>query len=57
MGGYAFIVFGLLIILAPFLPKVLGLIVFILGILTVTVGTFGYSYWVYREEARLEIRD
>lgn len=57
MGGYAFILFGLLIILAPFLPKVLGLIAFILGILTVTVGTFGYSYWVYRQEQNSKIEN
>lgn len=50
VGGYAFILFGLLIILSSFLPKVLGLIAFILGIMIVTVGTFGYSYWVYRQE-------
>ena len=50
MGGYAFILFGILIILTPFLPKTLGFLAFGLGILLVTVGTFGYSYWLYRKE-------
>lgn len=57
MGGYAFILFGLLIFITPLLPKALGLIAFILGILIVTVGTFGYSYWVYRQEQNSKIEN
>lgn len=53
VGGYAFIVFGIFIILTPFLPKTLGFLVFGLGILLVTVGTFGYSYWLYRKEKQI----
>lgn len=52
MGGYAFILFGFLIIISPLLPAALGLMAFILGILIVVIGTFGYSYWVYREEKK-----
>jgi len=54
MGGYVFILFGLLILITPLLPKILGLIAFVSGILIITVGTFGYSYWLYRKEKRIK---
>ena len=50
MGGYAFILFGLLIFITPLLPKIYGLVAFSLGILIAVFGTIGYSYWVYRKE-------
>jgi uncharacterized membrane protein len=50
VGGYAFIVFGLILIVVPFLPAALGLTAFVAGILIVTFGTFVYSYLVYRQE-------
>lgn len=50
MGGYAFILFGLLIILTPILPKALGFAAFFGGVALVIFGTFGYSYWIYRKE-------
>ncbi|MFA5991675.1 MAG: SdpI family protein [Candidatus Doudnabacteria bacterium] len=50
VGGYAFVLFGLLIILSPFLPQTFGLITFIGGAALMVLGTFGYSYWAYRKE-------
>jgi len=55
MGGYAFIIFGFLIFITPFLPRIFGLIAFVSGILIVTVGIFGYSYWLYKQEQRNKI--
>lgn len=57
MGGYAFILFGLLIIITPFLPKMLGLFAFALGVAIAVFGTFGYSYWVYRQESNSKIEN
>ncbi len=50
VGGYAFILFGLMIMLSPFLPQTYGLAVFIGGAVVMLFGTFGYSYWAYRQE-------
>jgi uncharacterized membrane protein len=50
VGGWMFMAFGLLIIISPLLPKVLGLAAFILGIILVVFGTFVYSYLLYRKE-------
>lgn len=55
MGGYAFILFGVLVIATPFLPKTLGFIAFALGILIAVLGTIGYSYWAYRREQKSKI--
>ncbi len=52
MGGYMFILFGLLIMVSPLLPKTLGLIAFILGVVLVVFGTMVYSYLVYRKEQK-----
>ncbi len=50
VGGYFFMVLGLLIIITPFLPRIWGAVAFGLGIGLAVVGTFGYSYWLYRKE-------
>ncbi|MEI6288401.1 MAG: SdpI family protein [bacterium] len=50
VGGYLFMFLGLCIIVAPWLPIILATIIFIIGILSATVGTFCYSYWLYRQE-------
>jgi len=50
MGGYMFVIFGLLIIVTPLLPQTYGLIAFGLGIFLVIFATLFYSYWVYRKE-------
>lgn len=50
VGGYLFIIFGLLIITTPLLPRLAGLIAFITGVALAVGGTFGYSYWIYKKE-------
>lgn len=49
-GGYMFIIFGILIMISPFLNEKLGIITFLFGIVLVTVGTFLYSYIMYKQE-------
>lgn len=51
-GGWFFIIFGILIILTPYLPMALGFIAFILGLVMVVLGTAIYSYLVYRQEKK-----
>lgn len=53
MGGFMFVIFGLLIIAAPYLGKTLGLMAFILGVALAVFSTFGYSYWIYRKERQV----
>lgn len=50
VGGYLFVIFGLLIITTPLLPRLLGLVAFITGVTLAVGGTFGYSYWIYTKE-------
>ncbi|MBU1038955.1 SdpI family protein [Patescibacteria group bacterium] len=52
VGGWMFIIFGLVIILAPNLPANLALYVFISGALLTTLGTFAYSYFAWRQEKK-----
>jgi len=52
MGGVLFIIFGLAIMIAPFLPQTLAMILFIGWAIALIAGTFGYSYWLYREEKK-----
>ncbi|MFA6422110.1 MAG: SdpI family protein [Candidatus Buchananbacteria bacterium] len=52
VGGWFFIIFGLLIIITPYLPILLGTITFISGVALVLVGTMLYSYIVYRQEKK-----
>ncbi len=49
-GGKAMMLFGLLIIITPLLPKVFGIIVFAAGIIMVSFGSIIYSYILYRKE-------
>lgn len=49
-GGRAFIVFGLIIITAPYLNVVLATVIFLLGTFLVVFGTMIYSYLLYRKE-------
>lgn len=48
-GGKMFILSGVLIGLSPFLPDNLVLINFIFAILIVSLGTFAYSYFIYKK--------
>jgi len=50
LGGYAFILFGILIMISGFLPPILNAIAFILGISLIIFVTFIYSYIIYRKE-------
>lgn len=49
-GGYAFIVFGLLIIISPYLGKTWGLIAFVGGAVVAVLGTIVYSYLAHKYE-------
>jgi uncharacterized membrane protein len=55
LGGWMFIIFGLLIILSPFLPKTLGIAAFVLGTVLIIFGTTVYSYLLYRKEQNQKI--
>jgi uncharacterized membrane protein len=50
VGGYAFIIFGILIMISPWLGPSLGMAAFIAGILIVSVGTMMYSFFLYQRE-------
>ena len=52
MGGYFFIIFGIIIIACNFLPELLSMILFILGILLIIIGTTVYSYVIYSNEKK-----
>lgn len=54
-GGWSMVLCGILIILSPLFPKSLGLPIFFLGILMVTIGTGIYSYIIYRKEQQPNI--
>jgi uncharacterized membrane protein len=49
-GGVAFIIFGIILMLVPLLPKIVGIALFVVGILLIVLGTFVYSYLLYRKE-------
>lgn len=49
-GRWLFIVFGICLILMPYLPETWAIVIFILGILILLLGSFGYSYWLYYQE-------
>ncbi len=51
-GGYAFVIFGLMLILIPYLGKTLGLVAFISGLALLVFGTTAYSYLIYRREQK-----
>ncbi len=55
VGGWFFIIFGVIIILAPNLQPDLALYVFIGGALLATLGSFVYSYFVWRQEKKNNI--
>lgn len=54
LGGILFIIFGLVIMIAPFLPETFALIIFIGWTAALIFGTFGYSYWLYRKELKIK---
>lgn len=52
VGGWLFVLLGCCIIVAPFLPEILALIVFITGAAIAVIGSFLYSYLVFRQEKK-----
>ncbi|MDD4353019.1 MAG: SdpI family protein [Candidatus Nanoarchaeia archaeon] len=56
IGGYFFMVFGIILIICNFLPEILSMILFILGILLIIIGTTVYSYVIYYNESNKKKR-
>jgi uncharacterized membrane protein len=56
MGGYFFILFGLTIIISPFLNPTLGISIFIGGAIITTLGTMIYSYICFRQDNKKNLR-
>jgi len=52
LGGWLFMIFGLIIIIAPYLPEPLSMGLFFLGALALILGTTVYSYLIYRQEQK-----
>ena len=52
VGGQLFSVFGLIIIITPYLPMKIGVRLFIIGIALMIFGTFIYSYIAHRAEQK-----
>jgi uncharacterized membrane protein len=56
-GGRAFVLFGLIMIITPFLPKAAALPLFIAGIALLVFGTFIYSYVLYKKEQKKKLSE
>jgi len=52
LGGLLFIIFGAILIVLPFLPESLALAIFLSWIVVFIAGTFGYSWWLYKQEKK-----
>ncbi|MDO8669503.1 MAG: SdpI family protein [Candidatus Buchananbacteria bacterium] len=52
VGGWLFIAVGIVMLLMPLLPKWLALPIFIIAIGFATLGSFVYSYFLYRTEKK-----
>ena len=52
VGGVLFVIFGLCLIAAPFLGKIVGSVLLVAGIIVAIVGSIGYSYLISRERKR-----
>ncbi len=50
MGGWMFVLFGLIIILAPYMPSGLAMVLFVSGTILAVLGTTLYSYMLYLKE-------
>lgn len=51
-GGRAFMLFGLLLAISPWLPETAAMVAFVAGLLLVAVGTMAYSYLLYVREKK-----
>ena len=54
VGGWLFVTLGIIMMIIPHLPESLAIPIFILGIVVVVAGSFGYSYWLFRQERKIE---
>ena len=52
MGGWLFVIYGLMIIATPYLPQNWGMYLFVAGAVILVMGTMVYSYWLYSQEKR-----
>jgi uncharacterized membrane protein len=52
MGGWLFVIYGLIIMATPYLPRALAAGLFVLGAVLLTLGTMGYSYWLFKQEQK-----
>lgn len=50
VGGWAFVIFGLVLMLTPFLPARFGLWLLVFGMVLLVFGTIVYSYLIFRKE-------
>lgn len=50
VGGRLFVIWGLILIAAPWLPPTLGITLFIGGAILATAGSFIYSFFLYKQE-------
>lgn len=53
LGSLLFIVFGIIMMIMPYLPETLAIAIFLVWIIILVFGTFGYSWWIYRQEKKL----
>ncbi len=52
VGGWMFVLFGIILMATPLLPDNLSVGLFVIGVLAAVVGTIGYSYLAYRQEKK-----
>jgi len=57
VGGKLFIFSGVVIAIMSWLPAYLRMPLFMVAILLMTVGTFGYSYFLYSKENKIKKHD
>lgn len=50
LGGKVFIISGIIMMAMQFMPKFLVMPLFILMVIAMSIGTMGYSYFVYKNE-------
>ncbi len=52
VGGYLFMLLGLLIAISPLFPEWGAMIILFGGVVVLVFGTMGYSYWLYDKERK-----
>jgi len=53
LGSWLFMFFGLVLIVMPYLPQALAVILLVISVLALILGTVLYSYLIYREEKKV----